>query len=70
MRSLETEGNYVHKVFVETQDWLRYHRFYLREEECWQLNDSMQKISKHRLRTDGMSFSYGNYSPNEDMSDS
>jgi len=70
IRTQEAPENYVHAIFVETQEWLTRHRFYLREEECSQLNDSMKKISEHRMRSGGIFISHGDYVINDDMNDS
>lgn len=70
---MQTQGDpetYLHEKFVETQEWLNTHRFYLREAECDQLNDLNKKISEHTLRSRNMFFSYGEYIVNDDMNDS
>jgi ribosomal protein L30/L7E len=70
LRDMESEVNYVHQKYVEILDWLNNHRFYLRANECQQLNNSIKKISEYRLRTGGIFFGYSEYIPNEDMNDS
>lgn len=70
MRSQEDAENYVHSVYIQAQEFLNMHRFYLREEECKQINDSIKKISDHRLRSSSMMISYGDYSVHEDMNNS
>ena len=70
MKDLENPHNYNHEKFIETVEWLNFHRFYLTKLECEKLNLSNKKISEHILPSRKMFFSYGDYIFNEDMNDS
>lgn len=70
VQKMETEGNYEHKSYGIIQDWLKHHKFYLTEDECQTLNESMEKISAIRLREHKMSIVYDKFKPHEEMNES